>query len=103
MQKIFTHFKRAPATHKLGVLYVIDAVTRQWIDKAGVAGQDLSKTAAQDGTFAAGIHKMSELLPVMMNDLISTAPYDQKVSCKLVLLMNLKPVICKCYVSVHET
>lgn len=79
MQKIYTHFRRAPATHKLGVLYVIDAVTRQWIDKAGQSGQEISASSPQDGTFAAGVQKISQLLPQMMTDLISNAPYDQKV------------------------
>lgn len=81
MQKIYTHFRRAPATHKLGVLYVIDAVTRQWIDKAGSTGPEIAASSPQDGTFAAGVQKIAELLPQMMTDLISNAPYDQKVSC----------------------
>lgn len=82
MQKIYTHFKRAPATHKLGVLYVVDAVTRQWLEKSGSSGQDVAASNPQDGTFAAGVHKITQLLPGMMNDLVANAPYDQKVSSK---------------------
>jgi len=34
---------------------------------------------AQDGTPAAGVQRVTELMPTMMNDIISTAPEDQKV------------------------
>lgn len=78
LQKIFTQFKKNPATHKLGVLYVVDSVTRQWVEKARQAGQVPSGSAAADGTFASGVQKMTELLPVMMNELIQTAPENQK-------------------------
>jgi protein NRD1 len=79
IQKLYTHFKKAPATHKLGVLYVVDSVTRKWTEQAKSAGQPIN-SAAQDGTYAAGVHRVKELLPVLMNDLIQTAPADQKVS-----------------------
>jgi protein NRD1 len=78
IQKIYTHFKKAPGTHKLGVLYVVDSVTRQWVDAARKAGQP-SGSAAPDGTFAAGVNRVTELLPVLMTDIINNAPDDQKV------------------------
>ncbi|KAI9933355.1 hypothetical protein ASPWEDRAFT_30196 [Aspergillus wentii DTO 134E9] len=77
IQKIYTHFKKAPGTHKLGVLYVVDSVTRQWVDAARKAGQP-SGSAAPDGTFAAGVNRVTELLPVLMTDIINNAPEDQK-------------------------
>lgn len=49
------------------------------MDQAKAQGQTIS-SAAQDGTFAAGVHRVTELLPVLMNDIISSAPEDQKVS-----------------------
>ena len=76
--KIFTHFKKAPGTHKLGVLYVVDFVTRQWVEAARKAGQPPGN-AAPDGTFAAGANRVTGLLPVLMTDIINHAPYDQKV------------------------
>jgi hypothetical protein len=79
IQKIYTHFKKAPGTHKLGVLYVVDSVTRQWVDQARKIGQ-LPGSGAPDGTFAAGVTRVTELLPVLMNDIINSAPEDQKVS-----------------------
>ncbi|GIJ85414.1 hypothetical protein Asppvi_004271 [Aspergillus pseudoviridinutans] len=81
IQKIYTHFKKAPGTHKLGVLYVVDSVTRQWVEAARKAGQ-LSGSAAPDGTFAAGVNRVTELLPVLMTDIINNAPEDQKEKIK---------------------
>lgn len=78
IQKIYTHFKKAPGTHKLGVLYVVDSVTRQWVEAARKAGQPPG-SSAPDGTFAAGVNRVTELLPVLMGDIINTSPQDQKV------------------------
>ncbi len=78
IQKLYTHFKKAPGSHKLGVLYVVDSVTRKWTEQAKAAGQPIN-SAAQDGTFAAGVHRVKELLPVLMTDIVQTSPNDQKV------------------------
>lgn len=60
------------------MLYVIDSVTRQWVEHARKAGQTPGP-AASDGTFAAGVNHVTELLPSIMTDIINTAPEDQKV------------------------
>ena len=78
IQKLYTHFKRTPGTHKLGVLYVVDSVTRKWAEQAKLAGQPIGSSAS-DGTFAAGVNRVKELLPVLMTDIIQSAPEDQKV------------------------
>lgn len=57
---------------------MIDSVTRQWLEHARKAGQQLGPRAA-DGTFAAGVFHVTELLPSLMTDIINTAPEDQKV------------------------
>lgn len=62
----------------MGVLYVVDSVTRQWVDQARKAGQSPG-SGAPDGTFAAGVNRVTELLPVLLTDIINTAPDDQKV------------------------
>ncbi|CAG8979078.1 hypothetical protein HYALB_00000207 [Hymenoscyphus albidus] len=77
IQKLYTHFRKAPGTHKLGVLYVVDSVTRKWTEQAKNAGQPINNDA-QDGTFAAGVNRVKELLPALMNDIIHSAPDDQK-------------------------
>ncbi|CAJ2511527.1 Uu.00g071520.m01.CDS01 [Anthostomella pinea] len=81
IQKIYTHFKKVPATHKLGVLYVVDSVTRRWVDHAKQQGQPIN-SSAQDGTYAAGVHRVTELLPVLMNDILQNAPGEQKEKIK---------------------
>jgi protein NRD1 len=78
-QKLYRHLKRTPGTHKLGVLYVVDSVTRQWIEKARQSSQELSGGAAPEGTFAAGVHRITELLPSLINDTVQNAPADHKV------------------------
>ncbi|CAK7198972.1 hypothetical protein SEUCBS139899_001640 [Sporothrix eucalyptigena] len=77
IQKLYTHFKKTPGTHKLGVLYVVDSVTRKWLDQAKQQGQAINGSAP-DGTYAAGVNRVTELIPVLMNDILSSAPADQK-------------------------
>jgi protein NRD1 len=48
------------------------------MDQAKAQGQAIS-SAAPDGTYAAGVHRVTELMPVLMNDIIASAPEDQKV------------------------
>lgn len=78
IQKIFTHFRKAPANYKLGVLYVVDSVTRKWLEQAKQQGQPVNN-AAPDGTPAAGVNRVTELMPILMDDIIASAPQDQKV------------------------
>jgi protein NRD1 len=78
IQKIFTHFKKTPGTHKLGVLYVVDSVTRKWLEQAKAQAQTIN-SSAPDGTYAAGVNRVTELMPVLMNDILQSAPEEQKV------------------------
>ncbi|PHH60635.1 hypothetical protein CDD81_1386 [Ophiocordyceps australis] len=84
IQKVYTHFKKAPGTHKLGVLYVVDLVTRKWLERAKAQGQPVN-SSAQDGTYAAGVNRVTELMPVLMNDVIQSAPDEQKDKIKKLL------------------
>lgn len=59
------------------MLYVVDAVARQWVEKAKASGQAVSKNAAP-GTFASGVQKVTNALPSLMTDIIQTAPDNQK-------------------------
>ncbi|CAN9338795.1 unnamed protein product [Alternaria alternata] len=77
VQKIAQQLQNSVATHKLGVLYVVDAVARQWVERAKQAGQTVSKHAAQ-GTYASGVQMMRDVLPAMMHNLIQSAPETQK-------------------------
>jgi len=60
------------------VLYVVDSVTRKWMEQAKTHGQPIT-IAAQDGTFAAGVNRVTELMPILINDIVASAPEDQKV------------------------
>ncbi|KAJ6000947.1 hypothetical protein N7481_001356 [Penicillium waksmanii] len=81
IENIYTHFKKAPGTHKLGVLYVIDSIVRHWIETTRKAGRP-PRNAAPDGTFAAGVDRITKLLPVLMTDIISSAPKDHEEKIK---------------------
>jgi protein NRD1 len=61
---IVKNFNRTPPTHKLGVMYIVDSVTRQW--------------KAAGTTWTAGINKMTDVFPGLMDNLIPTAPETQK-------------------------
>ncbi|KAF5550621.1 Rpb7-binding seb1 [Fusarium napiforme] len=84
IQKIFTHFKKTPGTHKLGVLYVVDSVTRKWLEQAKAQAQTIN-SSAPDGTYAAGVNRVTELMPVLMNDILQSAPEEQKEKIKKLL------------------
>jgi hypothetical protein len=62
----------------LGVLYVVDSVTRKWLEQAKAQAQAIN-SSAPDGTYAAGVNRVTELMPVLMNDILQTAPEEQKV------------------------
>ncbi|KAK4222409.1 Rpb7-binding protein seb1 [Podospora fimiseda] len=81
VQKMYTHFMKTPPTHKLGVLYVVDSVTRKWMEQARIQGQLPISISSPDGTFAAGVHRVTELMPVFMEDIIQKAS-DQKEKIK---------------------
>lgn len=59
------------------MLYVVDSVIRQWVEKAKKAGQAVSKQAAP-GTFASGVQLVREALPVVLQDLVKNAPETHK-------------------------
>lgn len=98
-QKLFAHFKRTTATHKLGVLFVVDSVTRQWIDKARHTGQELSGSSAPDGTFASGVYRMTELMPALIDDLLRVAPQEQKVCSVVASQICVAPWTCRSLVT----
>ncbi|KAF9878502.1 hypothetical protein CkaCkLH20_03994 [Colletotrichum karsti] len=77
VQKLYMQFKKAPVSHKLGVLYVVDSVTRKWNEQAKALGQVVD-SSAPDKSFAAGVHRVTELMPVLMNDILQYAPEGQK-------------------------
>jgi protein NRD1 len=58
-------FQRSAVTHKLGVLYIVDAVARPWF----MSGPE----------HAGGIRRLTDAMPLVMNDYIPFVPESQKV------------------------
>jgi protein NRD1 len=78
-QCMYRALKKAPSTHKLGALYVIDSVVRQWIDSAKKAGQDLQiEGRGEPGTYPAAVKRITELMPALIDDIVKVIPADQK-------------------------
>nr|OQO31094.1 hypothetical protein B0A51_01661 [Rachicladosporium sp. CCFEE 5018]OQO31510.1 hypothetical protein B0A51_01277 [Rachicladosporium sp. CCFEE 5018] len=78
-QSLYRALKKAPATHKLGVLYVIDSIIRQWIDGAKKTGLDIHiEGRGEAGTYPAAIKRVTELMPALIDDLLKDLPADQK-------------------------
>ncbi|TKX19501.1 RNA polymerase II-binding domain-containing protein 2 [Elsinoe australis] len=77
-QKLYSNFRKTLPTHKLGILFVLDSVTRQWIEKAKASGQELGIGSAPNGTYASGVQRMTELLPSLIDETLRMAPSDQK-------------------------
>ncbi|KAL8703910.1 MAG: hypothetical protein Q9201_002922 [Fulgogasparrea decipioides] len=100
IQKIYTHFKKAPGTHKLGVLYVVDSVTRSWVEQARKAGQQ-SDASAPYGTYGAGVYRVTEMLPTLMTDIVNFAPEDQKKGGNVQYLLD-RPARIKKLVDIWE-
>jgi protein NRD1 len=67
VDSLINGFRSSPVSHKLGVLYIVDSITRQW--------------AAAGAIHAGGIRKMTDALPYILNEYLSVVPENQKVSC----------------------
>jgi len=64
------------------------------LDQAKAQGQTPS-LSAPDGTFAAGVHRVTELIPILMNDILATAPEDQKVRENIASIPMDTPATCE--------
>ncbi|KAK5136473.1 hypothetical protein LTR08_003118 [Meristemomyces frigidus] len=88
VQSLYRALKKAPATHKLGALYVIDSVVRQWIEKAKQTGQELHiEGRGEPGTYSAAVKRVTELMPALFDDIMKGIPQEQKP--KLVNMISI--------------
>ena len=79
MQSLYRALKKAPATHKLGAIYVIDSVVRRWIEQAKQHGQDLNiEGRGEPGTYSAAVKRVTELMPALFDDTFKGIPPEQK-------------------------
>ncbi|OHW98413.1 RNA recognition domain-containing protein [Colletotrichum incanum] len=77
IQKLFTYFKMATPPYKLGILYVVDSVIRKWLEQAR-SRQQVSDENAADGTYGAGAHRLTMLMPNLIDDLLRALPEGYK-------------------------
>ena len=79
VQSLYRALKKAPGTHKLGAIYVIDSVVRRWIETAKQQGQELNiEGRGEPGTFPAAVKRVTELMPALFDDAMKSIPTDQK-------------------------
>ena len=64
---LYSSCKSAAPSHKLGTLYVVDAVTRKLKDGAVASGETID-ASAPDGTFASAVYKIGQLIDSLMDD-----------------------------------
>lgn len=68
----------ATPPYKLGILYVVDSVIRKWREQALFHKQTTDENAA-DGTFGAGVYRLTTLMPSLINDVLRILPDGYKV------------------------
>lgn len=64
---LYSSCKATPSSHKLGALYVVDSIVRVYMDEAKKRGEEITANAPE-GTFAAGVHKIGELVESLIDD-----------------------------------
>lgn len=64
---LYSNCKATPSSHKLGSLYVVDSIVRVYMDEARKQNQEIN-SSSQDGTYAAGVYKISELIESLVDD-----------------------------------
>lgn len=64
---LYASCKATPSSHKLGALYVVDSIVRVYMDEAKKRNEVVS-ALAPEGTFAAGVYKISELVESIIDD-----------------------------------
>jgi protein NRD1 len=81
---LFRLHKRAPASHKLSALYLIDAVVRECKVRAkragGGAGKQNGKEQEESGTFVGLLQKMERCLERLVDEAVQRGKPEHKVS-----------------------
>lgn len=78
---LYASCKATPSSHKLGALYVVDSIVRVYMDEAKKKNEAVS-AQAPEGTFAAGVYKISELIESIIDDameLLIVQPTNVKI------------------------
>lgn len=64
---LYSTCKSVPSSHKLGSMYVVDSIVRAYVDEAK-RHEEVIDSNAPEGSFAAGVYKISELIESLMDD-----------------------------------
>lgn len=64
---LYSNCKAVPSSHKLGTLYVVDSIVRGYAEEAKKLNQTIDVNA-EEGTFAAGVYKISELIENLIDN-----------------------------------
>lgn len=67
---LYSYCKATPTTHKLGALYTVDSIVRVYVDEAKKRNEAIDPLAPE-GTFAAGVNRISELIELIIDDAMS--------------------------------
>lgn len=67
IDELYSCCKATPSSHKLGALYVVDSIVRIYMDEAIKKNQTVD-ALAPEGTFAAGVYKISGLVESLIDD-----------------------------------
>lgn len=85
VQNLYAHIKQSPPTHKLGALYVVDSIARAYQDEAAKLQQTVGPSAPE-GTFAAGLYRITLIILNIMSDVFTLPPSDDIKVCFLCFL-----------------
>lgn len=81
IERLNSHLTKTPYSHKLGVLYVVDSIVRGYQDSSIANNEQKVGEDAPEGTFAAGVYKISQLIMPIFYNIFGVAPTDDiKVS-----------------------
>lgn len=69
VQTLYAHAMATPASHKLGIVYVIDLVLRAW--HAQVRDQPRPGADTPEGTAGAGVYQIQQILPAVLKDALA--------------------------------
>lgn len=79
---MYNHLIKTPYSHKLGILYVVDAIARGYQDLA-VNESYPTPSEAPEGTYTAAVYRISQLVEEMFVNIFGIPPAeDVKVSLK---------------------
>lgn len=85
---LYLQCKTTPLSHKLGMLYVIDSITRAYVEDAKKKGIKVDESAPE-GTSAAGAYKISTYIESLIDDTMGLITNDKLQKEKISKLVDI--------------